>query len=268
MIREHLIQAHPARDGAFRWRGDGVSRIEGLSDAVFGFAVTLLVVSLDAPRTFDALLATVLGFPAFAGAFTILILVWMAQYRFFRRYGLEDGPTVRLNVALLFLVVFFVYPLKYLFSTFVGLWLGLVGRVFAVPALVAQADEALRSLRPAQWPAVMAIYGLGYAGVFGVFVLLHRHALAQADALALDAVERLETRASVHEHVGHIAVALLSVGLTFGLAYGAGWPPAAAAGLGGFAYMLEWPVQAVLGSRRAARRRSLLASGGPLAAAS
>ena len=39
MIREHLIKAHPERDGAFRWRGDGVSRIEGLSDAVFGARV-------------------------------------------------------------------------------------------------------------------------------------------------------------------------------------------------------------------------------------
>ncbi len=36
MIRVHLMRAHPARDGAFRRRGDGVWRIEGLGDAVFG----------------------------------------------------------------------------------------------------------------------------------------------------------------------------------------------------------------------------------------
>jgi hypothetical protein len=40
VIREQLVKAHPERDGDFRWRGDGVSRIEGLSDAVFGFALT------------------------------------------------------------------------------------------------------------------------------------------------------------------------------------------------------------------------------------
>lgn len=34
----------------FRWRGEGVSRIEGLRDTVFGFAITLLVVSLEVPK--------------------------------------------------------------------------------------------------------------------------------------------------------------------------------------------------------------------------
>ncbi len=120
MLREHRIKAHPERDGAFRWRGDGVSRIEGLSDAVFGFAITLLVVSLGVPRSFDDLVRMLAGFPAFAATFGIVVIVWLAQYRFFRRYGLEDARTIRLNVVLLCLVVFFVYPLKLLFETFIA----------------------------------------------------------------------------------------------------------------------------------------------------
>jgi protein-S-isoprenylcysteine O-methyltransferase Ste14 len=56
------------QDG-FRLRGLGeVSRIEALSDGVIAFAITLLVVSLEVPRTFDELLVTMRGFLAFAAA--------------------------------------------------------------------------------------------------------------------------------------------------------------------------------------------------------
>ena len=46
----------PPRRGArqhFRWRGNEVSRVEGFTDAVFAFAVTLLVVALEVPQTFE-----------------------------------------------------------------------------------------------------------------------------------------------------------------------------------------------------------------------
>jgi hypothetical protein len=75
----------------FRWRGGEASRLEGLSDAVFAFAVTLLVVSLEVPKTFDELLVVLRGFFAFAVCFSILFWVWYDHYRFFRRYGLADS---------------------------------------------------------------------------------------------------------------------------------------------------------------------------------
>ena len=68
-----------------------MSRIEGLSDAVFGFVITLLVVSLEVPRTSTAMLDTLRGVPIFALTFTVLLAIWHAQYVFFRRYGLDDN---------------------------------------------------------------------------------------------------------------------------------------------------------------------------------
>ncbi len=47
-------------------RGREVSRIEGFSDAVFGFALTLLVASIEVPPDFGALKQTLRGFLPFA----------------------------------------------------------------------------------------------------------------------------------------------------------------------------------------------------------
>jgi uncharacterized membrane protein len=90
VIREKLLQHDIGRDGKFRWRGHEISRVEGLSDAVFAFAITLLVVSLEVPKTFNELAPTMRGFGAFAICFVLLFLVWFNQYKFFRRYGLQD----------------------------------------------------------------------------------------------------------------------------------------------------------------------------------
>ncbi|MGA9725339.1 MAG: TMEM175 family protein, partial [Candidatus Binatus sp.] len=107
-----------AADG-FRLRGHQVTRVEALSDVVFAFALTLLGVSLGVPRTFDQLLETMRDFPAFAICFAILIRLWHDHYRFFRRYGLQDGTTIFLNSVLLFIVILFVYALKFLVSLWV-----------------------------------------------------------------------------------------------------------------------------------------------------
>src|ERR1700674_795675 len=116
MIREKLIDKGIGDNKKFRWRSREISRIEGLSDGVFAFAVTLLVVSLEVPRTFGELMQTMRGFGAFAISFTLLFVIWFNQYKFFRRYGLQDTTTVCLNAVLLFVVLFYVYPLKFLFS--------------------------------------------------------------------------------------------------------------------------------------------------------
>jgi|SRR6266849_3036883 len=71
MIREKLIDKGIGDNKKFRWRSHEISRTEGLSDAVFGFAITLLVVSLEVPRTYGELMQTMRGFGSFAICFTL-----------------------------------------------------------------------------------------------------------------------------------------------------------------------------------------------------
>ncbi len=93
MLRERLIRREAGEEG-FSWRGEEVSRIESFSDAVFAFAVTLLVVSLEVPKTFDELISTMRGFFAFAICFWPLLAAWFEHYKFFRRYGTSDSYTM------------------------------------------------------------------------------------------------------------------------------------------------------------------------------
>src|SRR5436189_5407117 len=99
----------------FRLRGREVTRLESFSDAVFGFALTLLVVSLDVPKTFTDLVTTMRGFPAFALCFLFLALIWNGHYRYCRRYGLDDGTARFLTCVLLSIVLSYVYPLTSFF---------------------------------------------------------------------------------------------------------------------------------------------------------
>src|ERR1051325_7541003 len=120
MLREAAHEKHFGWEEDFRCRAGEITRLEGFSDAVFAFAVTLLVVSLEVPHTFEELLDAMRGFAAFGISFAILFQVWFHHYRYFRRYGLQDTATVILNGALLFVVLFYVYPLKFLFTMLVG----------------------------------------------------------------------------------------------------------------------------------------------------
>ena len=98
-------------------RGAGISRIDVFSDVVFAFALVLLAVSLTVPRSFRASQESILGFVTVAICFAMILGGWFSHYVFFRRYGLRDRFTIILNSCLLFLILFCVYPLKFLFAT-------------------------------------------------------------------------------------------------------------------------------------------------------
>ncbi|MDX6385980.1 MAG: hypothetical protein QOK48_3553 [Blastocatellia bacterium] len=245
MIREKLIEKSIGDDRKFRWRSHEISRIEGLSDAVFGFAVTLLVVSLEVPKTFNELMQAMRGFGAFAICFTLLIVVWFNQYKFFRRYGLQDTKTVILNLVLLFVVLFYVYPLKFVFTFLVAQF---TGSGIAVRLPNGTVEPMVEN--GGQVATLMIIFGLGYLAVSALFVLLYRHAYQTRDRLQLNELEVFDTRADIRENALNAGIAALSIILAVigGARFGA---------LSGMTYMLTPVVMTLHGFLNGKNRRKL-----------
>ncbi|MFN2636429.1 MAG: TMEM175 family protein [Gemmatimonadaceae bacterium] len=177
----------------FKWRSRDVSRVEGLSDTVFGFAVTLLIVSLEVPRTSGELLETMRGFVAFALTFAVLFSLWYRQFIFFRRYGLEDTRAVILNGALLLFVLFFVFPFKFLAGAVVNRAMGF-GKTVRLPG-----GRVELAIQPVHFPLLFAIYGFGLGAIFLVFAALYYHAFTKREELALNPLEQYDTMESVRQ---------------------------------------------------------------------
>ena len=181
----------------FRLRGVEVTRLESFSDAVFGFALTLLVVSLDVPKTFDDLLSTMRGFPAFAICFLFLTLIWNGHYKYCRRYGLDDGTARFLTCVMLFLVLFYVYPLKFLFN-------------FSFGSISINGSANPVSMTRSQFSTLLVIYGLGFAAVYLAMTFLYLHAYRLREALELSALEKFDTRYQISRLLILVAIGLLA----------------------------------------------------------
>ncbi len=201
-----------------KWRGGQVTRIEALTDAVFGFAITFLFVSFDVPQDYDALMVQLRGFIPFAACFALLIMVWMYHYKLFGKFDLDDGVTMFLNSVLLFVVLFYIYPLKFVFTS----WLGEGATTFSN-------WEQIRSM--------MTLYAFGFMAVFAVFGMMYHHAYRRRAALGLND----EDVFFALEHVGVCAVMVVFglVSIIFAQTMPIRWAGFAA----GFTYMFIGPAQ-------------------------
>jgi len=202
-----------------------VNRIEAFSDAVFGFALTLLVVSLEVPRTYADMMQNVRGLPAFAACFAILLMIWQEHHKFFRRYGVHDGAVIWLNGVLLFVVLFYVYPLKFLMTLLLGpegVLLG--GRI--------DADTGMRM------PQLMTMYGVGFVSVFMLLAALHWRARTCLRAEADPATDMRMLNVDLGACLVYVAIGLLSLAIA---SLPARWAP----GVAGMTYALIGPAHFV-----------------------
>ena len=237
-LREARMKYNRDVVDGFRMRGRDVTRLESFSDAVFGFALTLLVVSLEVPKSFADLIAAMKDFPAFAVCFAMLAMLWNSHYRFSRRYGLDDGTTRFLTCVLLFIVLLYVYPLKFLFS-------------LSINDMIFGHSAAAPIIREGDLPMLLSVYGFGFAGVYLALTLLYLHAWRLRDALDLSEIEKLDTRFGIYRLISVVIVGLSASGLAQIPSF-APWA--------GLIYLLLFPILRGFGIVRRRRRAALLAA--------
>jgi uncharacterized membrane protein len=175
-----------------------VSRLEAFSDAAFAFALTLLVVSLNVPRSYQELMRLLQGSLSFACCFALLVWIWHEHNLFFRRYGLQDGLTVFLNGVLLFVVLFYVYPLKFMFDS-----------MFA--QMMPSAYPDLTRMTLPQLSRASSVYALGFIVLFVMFALLYAHARRRREQLGLTPMEVFDAKSYAGHHLVSAGVGVVAL---------------------------------------------------------
>lgn len=139
------------------------ARLEAISDGIFAFAATLVVVSLDVPDSYSALRDSFADIGSFAISFTALALLWVTHYNFFRRTVVIDGWIITYNFAMLFVMLCYIFPLKFLAKLIFG---------------GATIDNYLEMVE------LFQLYGLGFTLIFLFTALLYRRAARREPAKA------------------------------------------------------------------------------------
>lgn len=227
MIRSAL-KTHLDQDPFFKWRGDSVTRIENLSDIIFALALGMLVSSSSPPRTFSDLEGFLFSIIPVTTGFALLLTIWNTHFTFFRRYNLADTWIVVLNSALLFVVLYLAYPLRFAFDSFFAFILLLFGDTSRLEAMEVGFREA---------GYVMGYFGAGYALVSLLLGLMYAHALKRKDLLELSPEEQVLTRQSVALNAVICALALMLAAL-------AAFTPAN--GFVGWLLFLVWPASYII----------------------
>ena len=234
-------------DHGFRIRGAQPTRLDAFVDAAFAFVVTLLVIAIGrVPSSVTELVQAMRGVPAFAASFFVIGRLWQAHRNWSRHYGIEDATATRLSLALVFMVLVYVYPLRMVAElTLAGVSQGVL------------AETPIEINTVAELRTLYVVFGVGYMLTALIFLALHRHAMALADAIELSRSERIRTRTLCRRWTAVIAIACASIllGLALPMGRGESLPLDSAPGL---VYIFVYVAFRVLAQRE---RRELAAVG-------
>ena len=244
-LKEKLVGLDPN----FRYRGLDQTRIETFSDAVFAVAFTLVVLSSTVPQTFDELRMSVNDIlPSFI-CIVLIVVIWYQHYVFFLRYGLQNTKTVTVNTFLLFLLLIYIYPLKFLARFLVELYSGMI---FGRPDNFM--DGFGGEMNSSNMTLLMTAYGAGATLIFMAMAWLYRHAYKKREELELNEYETFATRVSLLQNLLMSSIPFMSTMIAFLHPFGHG---ALNFGIAGFIYMLYPPVMITFGYRVRKKTRAL-----------
>lgn len=205
MIRDS-VAAQLDHDPHFRWRGETVTRIENLSDIVFALALGMLVSASEIPKNWDQLNAHLINIVPVALGFMLMLAIWNAHFTFFRRYGVGDKWIIILNAALLLVILYIAYPLRFMFD---GLFAYVQGATSGDWTRMRQLgfigfDGAHQAAR------LTAYFAIGYSVLNGLILAMYSHALRKADLLHLTRSERVMTLRSIWRYCAEVLLGVLA----------------------------------------------------------
>lgn len=182
------------------YRGENVSRLENLTDAVFGIAITLLIFNLVNPNSFEAILTFTKTIPAFLVSITFLMMLWIEHSRFVKIYSLNDNWLIAFNTLFIALIIFYVYPLRFM-------TLYLTDAFFNAEINV--------DIKNVEVPYLLIYYGFVFFAIYFTIFLLYNRALKIREKLQLNPYELFYTKMLRERIFIMFVVPLISIGITY-----------------------------------------------------
>lgn len=204
------------KDEPIRFLGEANTRLNNLTDAVFGIALALLIFNVTDADSFSDLLVFAKSFPAILISIILLYLVWKEHVSFTALFKIEDFRLQFLNIIFIALVIFYVYPLRFMTKLLTSMFFKL---------------EIELIIKPTEIPALMIFYGAIALAIYFTIYLFYAAVLKQD--LKLTEYEIFHTRSQKMRLLIMATVPLISLVVTFSLkSYSIAW----ASALGGMSY--------------------------------
>ncbi|MBX3042864.1 MAG: DUF1211 domain-containing protein [Candidatus Kapabacteria bacterium] len=197
-MRNELLK-NRKHDPRIKYRGETASRLDNLTDAVFGIAITLLIFNLTNPNSFQDLLTFTKTLPAFLISISFIVLIWNEHLGFSEVYTLNDTRLTILNTVFIALVIFYVYPLRFLTLFLTNFFFN---------------TEIAVNIQGDQVPYLMIYYGFVAFALYFVLYLFYHRALRLKAELNFNAFEEFYTKSQKNRLLIMFVVPLISIILT------------------------------------------------------